>query len=268
LRRLLLPILGVYAYLTFVSLLLAFLPAVALAALVHRRDPTRRVPGRWVCRLGRVCGAVMPLWRFFVEGPTPPGIESRGYVVVANHESAADPFLLTRLPWDMRWVAKDELFRLPLAGWILRAGGLIPIRRGRGGSMRAMLEACRNTLRDGLPVMLFPEGTRSPDGELLPFKDGAFELAIEAGVPVVPVALAGTRDCRPKGSLWFGWATAKARVLQPFDTAGLTLADAPALREAVRDRIAAEVADLRRELEAANAPRSARPASKVNPTVL
>lgn len=264
-RRLLLPILGLYAYMAFVSLLLAFLPAVALASLAHRRDSTRRIPGRWVRRLGRACGAAMPLWRFSVEGAAPPGIATRGYVVVSNHESAADPFLLSRLPWDMRWVAKDELFRAPLAGWILRAGGDIPIRRGRGGSVRAMLEACRATLRAGMPVMLFPEGTRSPDGELLPFKDGAFELAIEAGVPVVPVALVGTRDCRPKGSLWFGWATARARVLQPVDTAGLRLADAPALREEVRERIAAEVASLRRELAR---PGQALRASAADPTTV
>ncbi|HEY0840972.1 MAG TPA: lysophospholipid acyltransferase family protein [Vulgatibacter sp.] len=245
-RRIATAAVGLYAYLTFVLLLIAYLAPVALARLVHRRDPTRRVPGRWVRRLGRACGSAMPLWRFSIEGSAPPAIRSRAYVVVANHESSADPFLLSRLPWDMRWVAKDELFRLPIAGWILRMGGDVPIRRGRGGSVRAMLEACRSTLRDGLPVMLFPEGTRSPDGALLPFRDGAFELAIEAGVPVVPIALAGTRDCRPKGSLWFGRAGAKARILEPVSTEGMTIDDVPALRERVRDRIGAEVAAMRR----------------------
>lgn len=267
-RRLLLSVVGLYAYVAFFLLLIAFLPAVALAALLHRRDPTRRIPGRWVRRLGKACGSAMPLWRFRVEGDVPPGIRERACVVVSNHESSADPFLLSRLPWDMRWVAKAELFRLPVAGWILRCGGDVPIRRGRGGSVRAMLEACRHTLRHGLPVMLFPEGTRSPDGELLPFKDGAFELAIEAGVPIVPIALAGTRDCRPKGSLWFGRASATARILDPVETAGLTLEDVPALREEVRDRIGAEVASLRLELARAAGRRSPRATAAVDPTTV
>lgn len=267
-RRIPMAIVGLYAYLAFLFLLIAFQVPVAVAALVHRRGPDKRVPGRWVRRLGRACGSAMPLWRFSIDGAPPESIRTRPYVVVSNHESSADPFLLSRLPWDMRWVAKDELFRLPLAGWILRMGGDIPIRRGRGGSMRAMLEACRNTLRDGLPVLLFPEGTRSPDGELLPFKDGAFELAIAANVPVVPIALAGTRDCRPKGSLWFGRARAKARILAPISTEGMTLEDAPGLRDLVRDRIGAEVMALRRELDAGQPKRAVGQPKAVDPAAV
>lgn len=88
-----------------------------------------------------------------------------------------------------------------------------------------------------MSIMLFPEGTRSPDGKLQAFKDGAFSLAIAAQVPVLPVALHGTRECRPKGSLWFGEATAVVRVLEPISTSGLTEADVPALRDRVRLRI-------------------------------
>lgn len=250
-RRALTPLLGIYAYIAFASLLLIFLPLVALAWVFHRGDPTHRIQGRWVRRLGKACGRPLnPFWKFKVEGDAPAGIDSKGYVVVSNHESSADVFLLSRLPWDMRWVAKEELFRTPVSGWIMRLGGDIPLRRGRGGSVRAMLEACRTTLQGGLSVMLFPEGTRSEDGELLPFRDGAFELAVTTQVPVQPIAVSGARRCRPKGSLWFGWAHATARILPAISTEGMTLEDVPELRDRVRDQIAEAVAKLREREQA------------------
>jgi 1-acyl-sn-glycerol-3-phosphate acyltransferase len=101
-----------------------------------------------------------------------------------------------------------------------------------------MIEECLATLARGCSVMIFPEGTRSPDGRLLPFKDGAFRIAIQAGAPILPIAIAGTRDCRPKGSLWFGRATARARILAPIPTAGLGIDDVTMLRELTRGRIA------------------------------
>lgn len=242
-RRALLPLVGIYAYLAFLLSLLVFLPLVAWARLRNGGDPSFRLPGRWVRRLGKTCWRLMPIWRGRVVGAAPDDIRHRPYVVVSNHVSSADPLLLSLLPWDMRWVAKEELFRLPIGGWILRLGGDIPIRRGQAESVRAMFRACEETLAAGLSVMLFPEGTRSRDGSLLPFRDGAFELAIRAQVPVLPVIVAGTRDCRPKGSLWFGWARAQATLLAPVPTEGRTLADVPALREEVRERMKAAMQD-------------------------
>jgi 1-acyl-sn-glycerol-3-phosphate acyltransferase len=93
--------------------------------------------------------------------------------------------------------------------------------------------------------MMFPEGTRSPDGNLLPFKDGAFGLALRAKVPVLPVAIAGTREMRPKHSKWFGRANACAKILEPIPTTGMTLDDLPLLRERSRDAINAALPDLR-----------------------
>jgi 1-acyl-sn-glycerol-3-phosphate acyltransferase len=229
--------LGVYTYAEFFGCAMALLPAMGVARVLHRNDPTRRVPGRWMRRFGRLTSGLTPVWRFSIDGDVPADISHRGYVVIANHESTADPFLLSWLPWDMRWVAKEELFRLPLIGWLMRLSGDIPLRRGARDSVTRMMGECSRTLAGGLPVMMFPEGTRSRDGELLPFKDGAFELAIESQVPVLPVALAGTRECRPKGSRWFGRARAHARVLQPIDTTGLTLADLPRLKQTAREAI-------------------------------
>lgn len=239
-------VLGFYTYFEFFLLAVVFLVPMGLVALLAKEDPGRRQRGRMMRRFGRLTSTLTPLWHFRVEGPTPAGIDTDSYVVVANHESTADPFLLSSLPWDMRWISKEELFKLPLIGWLMRLGGDIPLKRGERASVEAMLGECRRTLESGVSVMLFPEGTRSPDGKLLPFKDGAFQLAIEAQRPVLPLALHGTRACRPKGSLWFGEATAVVRALEPVPTAGLTLSDLPNLKAMVRDRIAAAVEELQR----------------------
>ncbi|MEO7733037.1 MAG: lysophospholipid acyltransferase family protein [Kofleriaceae bacterium] len=239
------PVIGVWAYAEFGAVLATFLPIMALSSLRHRGDPTQRVPGQWMRRVGRVAARLSTLWKFDIEGDRPPDIDRAAYVVVANHESQADPFLLSFLPWDMRWVAKESLFKQPLSGWALRFGGDIPLRRGEGESVRACLLECERAIRAGISVMMFPEGTRSQGGELLPFKDGAFDLAIRAGVPILPIALAGTRAMRPKHSRWFGKAHACAKILAPIATTGMTAADVGRLRDQTRAAIAQALPELR-----------------------
>lgn len=239
------PIVGLWAYAEFGAVIGAFLPIMALSSWRHRDDPTQRVPGQWLRRLGRTATRLSTLWKFDIEGERPLDIDTTGYVVVANHESQADPFLLSFLPWDMRWVAKESLFEQPLSGWAMRFGGDIPLRRGEGDSVRACLLECERALRGGISVMMFPEGTRSPDGNLLPFKDGAFDLAIRTGASILPIALAGTRAMRPKHSRWFGKAHACAKILAPIATAGMTAADVGPVRERARAAIAAALPELR-----------------------
>ncbi|MDF2693995.1 MAG: 1-acyl-sn-glycerol-3-phosphate acyltransferase [Labilithrix sp.] len=243
---------GLFTYAEFAACVTAFLPIMAVSSLRHRSDPTQREPGRWMRRLGRTTGRLTPLWTFDIEGKPPADIERSGYVVVANHESIADPFLLSWLPFDMRWVAKEELFKPPLIGWAMKWGGDIPLRRGKGESIRMMMEECERSLAGGISIMMFPEGTRSKDGDLLPFKDGAFALAIRAKVPVLPIALAGTREMRPKHSRWFGKAHARARILDPIPTAGLERNGVATLREQTRDAIRAALPELRSRTGFAN----------------
>ena len=241
------PLTGLYTYAEFGICLMAFLPVMAVSSTLHRGDPTQRAPGRWMRRLGRTTSRLTPLWKFDIEGTPPADIGRSPYVVVANHESQADPFLLSWLPFDMRWVAKEELFKPPLTGWAMRFGGDIALRRGARDSVREMMDECERALAAGISIMMFPEGTRSKDGDLLPFKDGAFALALRAGVPVLPIAIAGTRQMRPKHSRWFGKARACAKILEPIPTKALgagrgSVAD---VRDAARDRIAAALVDLR-----------------------
>ena len=252
-------LLGSYTYLEFGLTCLAWVPVMKAVSLMHTDDPVHRVPGQWVRRLGRVTSNLTPLWKFSVEGEPPKDIAERAYVVVANHESQADPFLLSHLPWDMRWIAKESLFKVPVSGWILKMGGDIALRRGEKDSVSNMFDECDRTLRGGMSVMIFPEGTRSKDGTLGTFKDGAFQMAIRANVPILPIALAGTKDCLPKGSAWFGEARAAARVLAPISTEGLTLEDLPRLREQTRAAISEGALDLRESLARSKARASDRP---------
>ena len=233
-------LLGLYTYFEFFLLAVLLLPAFAAVALWHRdRDPGNRARGKMMRFFGLLTSTLTPIWRFSTKGAAPADIARRGYVVVSNHESTADPFLLCHLPFDLRFIAKEELFHQPLIGWLMRLGGDIRLRRGDGDSVRAMMAQCRRTLASGLSVLIFPEGTRSEDGNLLPFRDGAFTLAIETNSPILPLALSGTHQCRPKGSRWFGEAQATVHVLEPVETAGMTAADLPRLKSLVRDRIAA-----------------------------
>jgi 1-acyl-sn-glycerol-3-phosphate acyltransferase len=158
-------------------------------------------------------------------------------VVVSNHESFADILLISHLPWEMKWLSKAELFRIPVMGWMMWLVGDIPVKRGFGPSALEAMERCRAALSRRVSVMIFPEGTRSRTAELLPFKDGAFRLAIEAGVPILPLAVSGTRNALPKHDWRFGRSVAEVRVLEPIETAGLTPDDVPALKQRVRDLI-------------------------------
>jgi 1-acyl-sn-glycerol-3-phosphate acyltransferase len=121
---------------------------------------------------------------------------------------------------------------------MMRMAGDIEVRRGeRTSIVRAMKEA-RDRLSKRVSVMIFPEGTRSRDGELLPFKDGAFRLALEAGAPILPIVVAGTRDCMQKGTFRFQKARARVKVLPPIEVTGMTIADVAELRDRTRAVIA------------------------------
>jgi 1-acyl-sn-glycerol-3-phosphate acyltransferase len=193
-----------------------------------------------------------PLWHFETDG-TPPADPRLPYVAVSNHESYADIFLISHFPWEMKWLSKDTIFRIPVMGWMMRMARDIPIKRGKRESVVSALQGCRDRLGKKVSVMIFPEGTRSPTEELLPFKDGAFKIAIEAGVPILPIAVAGTRHCMAKHSFAFRRARAKARVLSPIPTAGLTSHDVGALRDRTRDTIDAARRALQQELAAERA---------------
>jgi 1-acyl-sn-glycerol-3-phosphate acyltransferase len=231
------PVAAVAYLLTFAAILV-WLPALALVRLVTAPfDRNRVVAGRFLRWLAVLATWTFPLWRLRIEGRWPR--DRRAHVVVSNHQSMLDIFMLSRIPKEMKWVAKAELFGIPWVGWMFRLSGDIPVWRGDVGSGRDALARARDYLDHGMSVIFFPEGTRSRDGRLLPFKPGAFKLAIDAGVPVLPIALHGTGEGMPKGSPWVRPVRAWARLLEPVETAGMGEGDVERLVQLVRERIAA-----------------------------
>ena len=120
--------------------------------------------------------------------------KGRPYVVVVNHQSSLDIPLLYRLPLQYRWVAKAELYRVPFVGWNLYLNRHIVIARGNAISARHMVGKCLNSLKNGVSVLIFPEGTRSKTGRIGRFKEGAFMIAREVNAPILPVLIDGTFD--------------------------------------------------------------------------
>jgi 1-acyl-sn-glycerol-3-phosphate acyltransferase len=144
-------------------------------------------------------------------------------------------------------VSKASNFGIPFIGWNMRLNRYVSLVRGDKESIARMVQACEEWLDRGVPVLLFPEGTRSPDGEVRAFKDGAFRMAIGRQVPVIPIVLSGTGDVLPKhGWVMRGTARCRVRVLPPVDPRTFA-EDVAALREHVRALIVAEKARLDRE---------------------
>ncbi|HTK42044.1 MAG TPA: lysophospholipid acyltransferase family protein [Gemmatimonadales bacterium] len=227
---------SIWAWFVLGTCLVLWMPLMAAVRLLTLSDPGRYAVGYLFRRIGPVMATLHPLWRFRTSGK-PPADPRRPYVVVSNHESFADILLISHLPWEMKWLSKAELFKVPVLGWLMRLAGDIPVRRGEGRSAVEALQRCRTVLKQRVSVMIFPEGTRSPTADMLPFKDGAFRLAIDTGVPILPLAVSGTGTALPKHGFLFGRAKAEVRVLEPIETAGLTVKDVHALRERVRKRI-------------------------------
>ncbi|MEA5053401.1 MAG: lysophospholipid acyltransferase family protein [Propionicimonas sp.] len=238
-------VLSIWAWLVLGLTVLVALPVVALVWLATAwRDPGRYWAGYTFRKAAVVIAGLNPLWRFTVSGKVPAD-PRRPYMVVANHESFVDILLIAHLPFEMKWLAKSDFFSYPVVGWLMRMAGDIRLVRHDKASRSDGLVQMADRLGKKVSVMVFPEGTRSASGELGEFRDGAFRVAIEAGVPILPLAVIGTRDALVKHDWRFGATHAEVRVLDPIQTEpGM---DVATLRETARTAIAAAVEELRRE---------------------
>ena len=240
-------VLSVWAWLALGISVIVTLPRVFVLWLFTRgRDPGRYRAGYAFRQLAVIHQKLNPLWTFTVSGRIPDD-PRRPYVAVANHESFVDILLISHLPFEMKWLSKSDFFKYPLVGWMMRMAGDIRLDRGDRKSAVQVLHEMQDRLAKDVSVMVFPEGTRSVTGELGEFKDGAFKVAIEAGAPILPLAVVGTRDALIKHDWRFGTTHAEVRVLDPISTEGLTKHDVPALKQQARDAIATALADLRAE---------------------
>jgi 1-acyl-sn-glycerol-3-phosphate acyltransferase len=217
---------------------LGFFILLALRLVTLPFDRRRAIVGRGFRLVGVTAAHLTPFWSFGVYGDVPRRFDGRT-VFVSNHESQADPFLISFLPWEMKWLGKSSLFKIPFVGWNMALAGDIPIHRGEGRSARDAMERCRYWLERGMPVIFFPEGTRSSDGKMGPFKDGAFRLALDSGAQIVPIAVCGTRKALPKHSWKFGFTRALVAVGSPIPTVGRDASDLDAIKGEARAQIEA-----------------------------
>lgn len=218
-------------------LVISWTPVVLLVWLATAWWDPRRW---WVGRVFRLCAAAAlrlnPLWSVDVAGRLPED-RSGPYVVVCNHVSLADVVVVGSLPWDTKWVSKVANFRIPFLGLMMRLAGDVSVRRRDEESRAEAYARLKAWVRRGASVIIFPEGTRSRTGEMLPFRNGAFRLALETGTPVLPMAVHGTREAIEKGSMVFGRARARLAILEPVPVDGLGTEDVDALRDRVRDLV-------------------------------
>lgn len=192
------------AFLAFVGISSAilFIPAVLIWACTFAFD--RRLvllhmyTSFWAC----LYLWTMPAWSVKASGREKIH-RGRAYVVVSNHQSSLDILVAFRLFFPFKWVSKAEMFRVPFIGWNMSLNRYIRIIRGDDESRKKMMADCKKALAEGSSLFFFPEGTRSRTGQLKPFKPGAFILAHKMKLPILTVAINGTRDALPKKSLNF-----------------------------------------------------------------
>jgi 1-acyl-sn-glycerol-3-phosphate acyltransferase len=215
-------------------------PAIFAALVPPRGDWFLRFARGWARSVLAVAGiSIHVLHREKAE-------RGKSVVVVANHESFCDILvLLATLPMQVRFLAKRSVFRVPVLGWSIAAAGFVPVDRGDRARGAATVEAALRRLRGGRSLVIFPEETRTRDGELLPFKRGAAHLALKSGLPLLPIGIAGTFRILPRGTWEIRPGPVLVSVGNPIDVAGRSLRDRDAVTEGARDAIAALRAEAR-----------------------
>ena len=222
-------------YMPIVALatLVGALTAVPLAVLISPRLANLYVAVPW----GRVLTFFAPV-RVVVEGAETLD-KSRSYVLVANHQSQFDiPVIYGHCGLDLRWVMKAELRKVPFIAQGCRAIGHIFVDRSNPEQARQAVNTAVAKLKPGTGILFFPEGTRSRSGRLLDFKKGAFRVAIDQKLPVLPVTVIGSRDVMPADSLRITPGTVRLLIHPPVETVDLTLNDLRRLSDNVRTIIA------------------------------
>ena len=195
---------SIIVWITGLCLIVILFPLTFLIWLILLPFDKQRFVTHWLLVWQSVLISILiPIWKIEIEGRG-KAVKGTTYVVIANHQSMLDIILINRLRYRFRWISKIENTGVPVLGWYLRMAGYITVNRGNDESKSEMLEKSYQCLKQGISIMIFPEGTRSPDGEIGFYKRGAFQLAARADVPILPVLIDGTADILPKHGLKLG----------------------------------------------------------------
>ncbi|HKX12103.1 MAG TPA: lysophospholipid acyltransferase family protein [bacterium] len=208
-------------------------------------DPNLRFLQQYTCFWSSLYLWVNPFWSLQKSGLDRVD-PKRAFVIVANHQSMADIICVFNTFLHFKWVAKKELFKVPLLGWNMSLNGYVAIDRGNPDSRERCLAECRTWLETGSSVFFFPEGTRSQDGQLRDFKPGAFRLALESGFDILPIVIRGSLHAIPKHSrLLSGKSKMRLEILEPVEVGPYKNGDietsARRLGDEIRARIAARL---------------------------
>lgn len=180
--------------------------------------------------------AILKMAKIKVEVIGAENIIDGPQVFMANHQSVFDIFIvLGCVRCQFRWIAKKELFKFPFFGKAMLKSGYIPIDRKHFISAMRSIEEAATKIREGTSVMTFPEGTRSRDGRIQPFKKGVFHLALKSGVPIVPISLIGTGEIMPKNSFRVNPGTITMVIGKPMSTTGYSVENMEELMDKVRE---------------------------------
>lgn len=225
----------VRTFITYIYVLLALLISgpffIAYVAITH----DLKLLYKWVRTLIRFMLRILGI-RVRVSGsefiPSPP------VMFVANHQSQLDPpIVLMLLPYDVRIFPKKELFKVPILGRLMRMAGFIPVDRQHPERARKDVTTAVSHLQEGISYLIFPEGTRTRTGKVQRFKKGGFILAIDAQVPIVPIAVSGAYELNPKGTWRITSGEVNIRFLEPISTKGMGFDDRGSLAESTRQKI-------------------------------
>ena len=223
---------------------LCLLIVLVLFIVTYPFDPYRRIPNRALKLLAWLVMKPVPTWNIEIQGADIKEI-TEPTLVVANHQSFLDMPLLYLLPWNMKWLTKKSLLRIPVLGWLIAMTGHIPIDRQSLRSFKAM-DAMVDPIKKGMPGMIFPEGTRTKDGSVGLFKRGAFVLAEKYNFQVLPVVLEGGHRGMPRGAWKFRFHNKfVVSVLKPVNPSDFE--DADDLRNYVQHKIEEELDSIQAE---------------------
>jgi 1-acyl-sn-glycerol-3-phosphate acyltransferase len=210
--------------------------SLALAIVFRSGDPSHRVASFWAWLILETCGVGVE-----VEGRENL-VPGRTYVLASNHQSLFDtPIVFAYLPLSFRILYKKSLNRIPFLGWHLFLSGHVGVERESPTRARESLDHAAERIRGGTSVVVFPEGTRSYDGVLRPFRKGSFRLALKAGTPIVPLSISGSHRVMKRGKVTVYPGKVRLWIGEPIDVGGLAEADAAALSERVRTEVQSKV---------------------------
>jgi 1-acyl-sn-glycerol-3-phosphate acyltransferase len=229
-------VISIFVWIFSLTFIVVLFPVSAIIwFLLYPSDHERIVIHWWLVLQGNILSMLIPLWKVKTEGRE-KAQKGKAYVIISNHQSLLDILVINCLRFRYRWVSKIENYKVPVLGWYLRMAKYITIDRGNKESKAEMLKKSALSIRKGISIMMFPEGTRSPDREIGPFKLGAFQLAMMTDKSILPVIIDGTGGVLPKKGLIFsGGHIIRIKVLDPVQPGSFGTADPEELASKFRN---------------------------------